>query len=201
VSRVKSDATAAADILCRRSVKVTAASSQAIDGLRAAVQPVIDELEQDPGTKATIDAIVALRGSMTTAGFGPCRQTAASGPPQSGATALDGTWTASFTKAELAATPQVDASEVNDENWGDFSMTFANGRVSYTQRNPVADSGASGTFTVKDDSVTMVYDQGSNAGETFVLRWSVYKNTLTLRRDDSLGVGPTPFLVKAWTKS
>jgi len=138
---------------------------------------------------------------MTTEGFGPCRQTAPSGAPQSGPTALDGTWTASFTKAELAATPQVDASEVNDENWGDLTMTFANGRVSYTQRNPVADSGASGTFTVKGDVVTMIYDQGSNVGETFVLRWSVYKNTLTLRRDDSLVVGPTPFLVKAWTKS
>lgn len=201
VSRVKSDATIATDTLCRRSVKVTNASNDAIDGLRAKVQPVIDELEKDPGTKATIDGIASLRGSMATEAFGPCGQTAASGAPQGGPTALDGTWTTSFTKAELAASPQVDASEVNDENWGDFTLTFANGRVSYTQRNPAADSGASGTFTVKDDVLTMAYDQGSNVGETFVFRWSVYKNTLTLRRDEGLGIGPTPFLVKAWTKS
>ena len=94
----------------------------------------------------------------------------------------------------------MDASEINDENWGDFTMTFANGRVSYTQKNSLADSGASGSFTVKDDTVTMAFDQGSNVGETFGMRWSIFKNTLTFRRDDSVGIGPTPFLVKAWTK-
>jgi len=29
----------------------------------------------------------------------------------------------------------------------------------------------------------------------------VYKNTLTFRRDEKLGIGPTPWLVKTWTKS
>ena len=51
VTRVKSDASTATDTLCRRSVKVTDASSQAIDGLRAKVQPVIDELETGSGNE------------------------------------------------------------------------------------------------------------------------------------------------------
>lgn len=199
VDRVRKDATAAADILCHRSVKVTNASSQALAELLTKVQPVIDELEKDPGTKATIDAIASLRGSSATDMFAPCSQATASGPP-TGPTALDGTWTTSFTKAELSASPQFDASELNDGNWGDLAMTFASGKVNFTQRNAIEHSATSGTFTVKDDVLTMTFDQGANAGETFALRWSVYKNTLTLRRDDALGVGPTPFLVKAWTK-
>ncbi len=54
---------------------------------------------------------------------------------------------------------------------------------------------------MNDDALTMVLDQGGNAGETFGYRWSIFKNTLTFRRDDKLGVGPTPFLVKSWTKA
>jgi hypothetical protein len=171
-----------------------------MDELRAKTQPVIAELEKDPGTMATIDAIAGLRSSMPADVFPPCGQTAASAPPVTGPTALDGTWTTSFTKAELTAAPLMDKGEINDENWGDITMTFGNGRVSYSQKNSLASSGASGTFTVKDDTVTMAYDQGTNIGETFAFRWSVYKNTLTLRRDESIGVGPTSFLVKVWTK-
>ena len=200
IERVRTNAATAADILCQRSARVTEASTQAVEELRAKTQPVVDELEKDPGTKATIDAIASLRSSTPPDVFAACGQTAASAPPLGNATALEGTWTTTYTKAELSASPFVDASEINDENWGDFTMTFANGRVSYTQKNSLADSGASGSFTVKGDTVTMAFDQGSNVGETFGMRWSIFKNTLTFRRDDSVGIGPTPFLVKAWTK-
>ncbi len=40
---------------------------------------------------------------------------------------------------------------------------------------------------MNDDALTMVLDQGGNAGETFGYRWSIFKNTLTFRRDDKLG--------------
>jgi len=94
-----------------------------------------------------------------------------------------------------------DTGEINDENGGDFTMTFENGHVSYAQKNSAAKSGASGTVTVNGNAVTMAFDQGSNAGETFAFHWSVYKNTLTFWRDEKLGIGPTPWLVKTWTKS
>jgi TRAP-type C4-dicarboxylate transport system substrate-binding protein len=199
LDRVQSDAITTTDILCHRSVRVADVSSQAMEELRAKIQPVIDELEKDPGTKATIDAIAGLRGSTPPYAFGPCSEPAASGPA-AGATALEGTWTTSYTKAELAASPLVDPSEVSDGNWGELALTFAGGKVTFTQRNPIGDSATSGTFTVKNDVLTMTFDQGGNAGETFGLRWSVYKNTLSFRRDDTVGIGPTPFLVKAWTK-
>ena len=41
------------------------ASEGTLAELRAAVQPVYDEIEKDPGTKATIDAIEALRAAST----------------------------------------------------------------------------------------------------------------------------------------
>jgi TRAP-type transport system periplasmic protein len=198
VGRVRNDATITTDILCHRSVRVTDASSQALEELRTRTQPVIDELEKDPGTKATIDAIASLRDSTPPYVFGPCSGSAASGP--AGTTALDGTWTTSYTKADLAASPLVDVSEISDGNWGDLALTFAGGKVTFTQQNAIGDSATSGTFTVKNDVLTMTFDQGGNAGETFALRWSVYKNTLSFRRDETIGIGPTPFLVKAWTK-
>ena len=40
------------------------------------------------------------------------------------ATPIDGTWTTSFTKAELASSPLLyDQGEINDDNWGTFTLT------------------------------------------------------------------------------
>ena len=201
IDRVKADAAGAAGTLCKRSIKVANATPSDIDALRAKVQPVIDQLETDPGVKSTIESIASLRGSIGTDVFS-CSATAANPTPPPDATLLDGTWTTSFTKAELIASPLLaDQGEINDGNWGDWTLTFGNGRVSYTQRNPAEDSSSSGTFTVKGDLLTMAFDQGANDGETFAYRWSIYKDTLTFRRDDAVGIAPTPFMVKAWTKS
>jgi hypothetical protein len=201
IDRVRKDESTAADILCDRSATVANASAQALDELRAKTRPVIDELEKDPGTKAAIDAIDALRGSTPVDAFAPCGQIAASGAPAAGQTPLDGTWTTSFTKAELASSPLLfDVGEINDGNWGDLTVTFDNGKVTSTQKNSLTEGSTSGTFIVKDDTVTMTLTEGGNAGETFGYRWSIFKDTLTFRRDDTVGIGPTPYLIKVWTK-
>ena len=114
-------------------------------------------------------------------------------------TPLDGKYQTSFTRDELAASPFLMPEEINDENWGEFVLTFSGGKVAYTQRNDLASSSASGVFTVQGDAVTLVFDTGANKGETFGLRWSLSGGTLTLVRDESVGIGPTPFLVKPWT--
>jgi hypothetical protein len=36
--------------------------------------------------------------------------------------------------------------------------------------------------------------------ETFVFHWSLYRGTLKFERDEKLGVGPTPWLVKPWRR-
>jgi TRAP-type C4-dicarboxylate transport system substrate-binding protein len=191
------------DVVCRRGLSIASASTAALDGLRNKTRSVTDELEKDPGTKATIDAILALRNTSGGSDTVGCSQTAASAAPSSGPTAIDGTWTTSFSKADLIASPFLgDQGEVNDENWGDWTFTFQNGRIAVKQSNNVSSSSSSGTFSVKGDAVTLAFDEGSNAGETFGYRWSIYKNTLTFKRDDKLGLpGPTPWLIKPWTRN
>jgi hypothetical protein len=177
---------------------IKSASSQALDALRQRLQPVTDEMAKDPATKATIDAILALRGPVDSPDvLAPCPQSAPSASPNSGPTALDGKWKTSYTKAELISSPFLDdPGTINDGNWGDFTYTFANGRFSATQTNPIESSSGGGTFTVNGDVVTLALDDG----ETFIYRWSIFKNTLTFKRDLSLQDAPTPNLVKPWTR-
>ena len=123
---------------------------------------------------------------------------ATSGPTAAESTPLDGKYQTSFTRDELAAST-TDPEEINDQNWGEFTLTFSDGRVAFTQRNDLGSSSTSGVFTVQGDAVTFAFDTGVNKGETFGFRWSFSGGTLTLVRDESVGIGPTPFLVKPWT--
>jgi TRAP-type C4-dicarboxylate transport system substrate-binding protein len=198
-TRLRGNAQESRDEFCAHGFTIKSASSQALDALRQRLQSVTDELAKDPATKATIDAIIALRGPTDAPDVvAPCPPTVPSPSPYTGPTALDGTWKTSFTKAELIASPFLtDTGEINDGNWGDFTLTFEKGRFGSTQTNPLESSSGSGTFTVSGDAVTLAQDNG----ETFAYRWSIFKDTLTFRRDASLPFGgPTPALVKPWTR-
>jgi TRAP-type C4-dicarboxylate transport system substrate-binding protein len=186
-------------IVCARGLSITTASQAALAAFHQVLQPVENELAKDPATKATIDAILALRGSTDTPGVvAPCPKVAPSPSLSTGPTPLDGTWRTSFTKAELIASPLlVDNGEINDGNWGDFTMTFDHGRFTSTQSNSFEHGTGSGTFYVTGDAIYMHIDQ---TGENFAYRWSIFKNTLTFKRDETIGGGPTPSLVKPWTR-
>jgi hypothetical protein len=65
----------------------------------------------------------------------------------------------------------------------------------------VESSAAAGKFSVAGDAVTLAFDAGANAGETFAFRWQLSDDVLTFRRDGSLNLpGPTPFLVTTWAR-
>jgi TRAP-type C4-dicarboxylate transport system substrate-binding protein len=199
VARLPGNAQEARVKFCAAGFSIKSASSQGLDGLRQRLQSVTDEMAKDPATKATIDAITALRGPTDAPdGIAPCSPgTAASAAPSAGPTALNGTWKTSYTKAELINSPYLDdPGSINDGNWGDFTLTFASGHFTSTQTNPLQSSSGSGTFTVNGDAITLAQDNG----ETFFYRWSIYKNTLTFKRDITLGAGPTPMLVRPWTR-
>jgi TRAP-type C4-dicarboxylate transport system substrate-binding protein len=184
---------------CAHGFTIKEASAQAIAALRQRVQPVYDELIKDPGTKATIDAITALRGTTVPPDvIAPCTAAASNPSPLTGPTALDGTWKMSDTKDELASSPFLDdMGSLNDSNWGDWTMTFANGVSTYTQTNPIESSSGSATFTVEGDTVTLT----GTVVATFEYRCSIYKDTLTFKRDPTLPfAAPTPILVKPWTR-
>ena len=57
VDAIRTKRATVADDVCKRGVKMIDASEGTLAELRAAVEPVYDEIEKDPGTKATIDAI------------------------------------------------------------------------------------------------------------------------------------------------
>lgn len=116
-------------------------------------------------------------------------------------TPLDGKWSTSFTRDELAASPLlIDAEEVNDENWGEQTLTLQDGQVTFTQQNNIYRTSASGSFTVSGDEVVFSFTEGVVVGETFGFRWSLEGAALTFKREDSM-VGPTPYLVKPWTRA
>ena len=110
--------------------------------------------------------------------------------------AVDGVWRASWTYEDLHSGPLLDSAELNDENWGDFTLTFDHGQMTSTQINPRKSSSGLATFKIDGDTIVM----NTTRGETFVMRWHLDVDKLTFVRDVSLGVGPTPFVIKPWIR-
>ena len=114
---------------------------------------------------------------------------------------LDGVYRASFTREELARSPLLyEAGEINAENWGELTLTFDEGRVTFEQENDVMSTSTSGTYKVDDDTVVLDFTEGVNAGETFAVRWSLFRDKLTFTRDEALGIIPTPYLIEPWDR-
>ena len=82
----------------------------------------------------------------------PSRRHADDAYAPTAASPIDGVWTNSITEAALQDSPLLyEADEVNDENWGDLTFTFENGRFTLEQTNPRTTSSYSGTFEVDGD--------------------------------------------------
>jgi TRAP-type C4-dicarboxylate transport system substrate-binding protein len=193
-------------VLCRRGLRFVQASNQDLAALRRAVQPVYDQLEANAETRSSLQRILAMK-HETRAASTPdnprCSpSSAAAGGVTQKVTALDGVYRTSFTREELAQSPLLtDPGEINDENWGDLTLTFDHGRVTFTQRNDVDSYSTSGTYTLNGKAITLNFTEGGNAGETFAVRWSLYRDVLTFERDPSLGVIPTPYILKPWHRA
>ncbi len=113
------------------------------------------------------------------------------------ASPIDGVWTMSLTRDELASSPLLyDDGELSNQNWGEFTFTFDNGRFVETQHNSEAVWSGTGTYGIEDDVLILDRDNG----EHFVMRWHLDGDTLVFERDDSLGEAPTPFVIKPWTR-
>jgi TRAP-type C4-dicarboxylate transport system substrate-binding protein len=193
------------DILCKRGLRFLHASNQDLAELRRAVQPVYDILERNAETKSFLQEIQAMkretRATATPDSPRCAPSSSAAGAANQKATALDGVYRTSFTREELAKSPLLtDAGEVNDQNWGDLTLTFDHGRVTLEGRNDHGSGSTSGTYTVNGKAITLRFTAGGSAGETFAFRWSLYRDVLTFERDPSLGVAPTPWLVKPWRR-
>lgn len=115
--------------------------------------------------------------------------------PTAAVTPLDGTWRATITRDELANSPLLlDPEEVNSGNIGSFRLTFDRGTE--VMRNGPADQAAPGRFRIHGKVLTIETPEG----ERFVVRWRISGNRLILTRAAELGIGPTPLVLKTWTR-
>jgi TRAP-type C4-dicarboxylate transport system substrate-binding protein len=189
-------------ILCRRGVRFVRASDRDLAALRRAVQPVYDKLEGNAETRLFLRRILAMKQETRAASMPDSPGCAPSGTTVGGAdqraTALDGVYRTSFTREELAKSPLLyGPAEINDQNWGDFTLTFDRGRVTFTQQNDLDSYSASGSYTLDGKAITLRFTEGGNAAETFAAQWNLYQDVLTFKR---LGELPTPYVLKPWRR-
>jgi TRAP-type C4-dicarboxylate transport system substrate-binding protein len=187
---------------CRGGGRVVLASEADLRALERAARPVYVQLERDRETRTLIAGIRALASDLATRPFepNPCGKAAA--PPATATTAasIDGVYRTSFTRGELERTPLLeDRGEVQDENWGDFTLTFERGRVTFEQENEIASYTTAGTFTVDGRTIVLEFTEGGNFGETFTFRWWLEGGTLTFERVGA-APSPTPYVIKPWRR-
>jgi hypothetical protein len=190
------DDSEAAQGYCEVIGSVVLASDSDVAAFTAAVGPVYEALEQDVTTKDLIARIRELKAQMAPpAPVAACAR--ASVEAAAVVSPLDGVLTTSFTRDELASSPLLyDNGEINDQNWGDFTFTLDRGHFTMVQKNALDTYTMKGVFAVDGDTVTLDLDNG----EQFAMRWAVDGDTITLERDDTVGISPTPFVLRPWTK-
>jgi TRAP-type C4-dicarboxylate transport system substrate-binding protein len=200
VTTIAAHSVMSVDILCGRGLKFVAATQAAISDLRRAVQPVYDEIEKDPGTKATIEAIDALRASAgATPDVVKCSAASASHEPVTPpaiASPIDGTWAVCFNHDEfVAASPGV--GEDRPENIGCFDTTLRKGQFWTTLPGAALDlQHPNGTFTADETTVTLISPE--SGPEIWQYKWSLFKDTMTWKKD--CVACPTGLAVKPFHK-
>jgi hypothetical protein len=113
-------------------------------------------------------------------------------------TPVDGVWSASWTYEELKKSPlryRDGDGELNDENWGTLTLTFSRDKATEEISNSRFKGEDAFTYTVDGDVVT--FQRGN---EQFVMRWKITGDKLRFVRDDTLGVGPTQYLIKPFVR-
>jgi len=149
--------------------------------------------DADPeGLAADVADFEAMLASVSFSDRSPDAPVVSSGT----ATAIDGSWTATWSRDELAAAPLLDADELNDSNWGEFTLTFDHGSVEQSQENVTGTYPFSGTYDVEGDVLAITLENG----ERFTMRWQLDGDQLTFVRDESLGLCPTPFVIEPWIR-
>jgi TRAP-type C4-dicarboxylate transport system substrate-binding protein len=190
------------EILCRIGAEFVEATPSQVAALRTAAEPAYRMIERGAGNADAIARIRELKGDAQPETLTcPKDETAAA---DTGGTApeLEGTYRTYLSQKELADSPLSGEAEISDVNWGELTLRLSDGRVRYSQRNDRAAFTWMGTYTTRGDVLKLHFDE---YGETWGFRWSLYRGTLKLERDESLGVppelhAPTPLLVKPWRR-
>ena len=151
------------DGLCRAGMTFATASAGQLDTLRAALTPVYASLGEDPGTAEFLEAINELKQHV---GAPPdaakCTPTSVSDEAKapSAASALDGTYTATLTGAEISASG---CNTPNFAQWHDpddeiaFELTLSEGRLELLEsvNGGEVEEGFIGTYNVFRDQIEL----------------------------------------------
>jgi extracellular solute-binding protein (family 7) len=190
-------------IICGMDPKLVEATPAEREALEAAVEPVYRMIEKSPNNADAIASIRKLKGDTRPDSI-DCRGISKPASQEESAEAdLEGTFETKVSEDELANSPLLyDDSEINDENWGELTLRLADGRVRYSQKNDQASYDVAGTYTTDGDAIKFQFDE---IGETWGFRWSLYRGTLKLERDETLGsadelAAPTPLLINPWER-
>ena len=209
--RARADDRDGAVDLCRSGMTLAVASEEQLAALRAAVEPVYEELESDPLTAAYLDEITTIKNELgappDTAACDDEPTAAVSEPPEGRPTVLDGVYEVSTTADDLTAVG--DPSPI-PENWGDWVYVFDSGRFAFTQENDRACTWGYGTYEVSGERIAWtVLDGGAveapnsafnRPGEYFVFSWELGGDTLTLGRVPG-EISPENFMAKPWHRT
>lgn len=194
----------AADLCRGRLVRFVEATPADLAALRRAVEPVYTELEASPQTRQQIAVIEAMRSALGPQHPLTCGQAAELSAP---AGPLDGAYRFAMTYGMLQAAGADPGELTNPGNVGAFTFVFDRGRFAETVENPQTCIWGDGTVKVAGSEISLLYSEGggtppggaNSPGEQFTLEWSVYRDSLTMRRVPG-AVSPTPFVAAPWLR-
>jgi TRAP-type C4-dicarboxylate transport system substrate-binding protein len=188
--------------LCRRGETLLTAGATDLAALRQAVQPVYESIEQDPTTREFIAAISARVRAVSPEPPPSCEPGGQPSGQGGGRSALDGVYTVSTKFGDYADPNPV------PENYGDVVYVLDRGRFASTQQYQNACTWAYGTYAIKGDQMELTFTDGggiaptnaqSKPGESFVWKWSMYRDTLTLTPGEG-NPFPPDFRPKPWQR-
>jgi TRAP-type C4-dicarboxylate transport system substrate-binding protein len=189
-----------AGVLCRRGLRFVDETPKRLAALRLAVAPVYRRLERVPRTRRWIAEIEALKQETSAGQPIRCANGTTRSSPQA-ASPIDGIWEMRVGRDDLIGNPAYkllrDASRhptAQDLRLdpGVYRLVLHGGRVSSSITASAENVSASGVYTLHGGRIEITLTKGNSAGETWVYRWSLYRDRLTLRGFPGVVSPPNP---------
>jgi TRAP-type C4-dicarboxylate transport system substrate-binding protein len=205
---VQSDERYSTAVLCRRHhLRFVTATPVDLSALGRAVQPVYRELESNAQNRRQIAQIEAMRTSVPAAAAPSCALSSVPAAKLGTVDQLDGVYRFTVENYGVLKAAGADSSEFNPGNVGTFTFVLDRGHFAVTTENPQACIWGYGTVVVNGAKITLLYSDGGGSppgasnqpGEQFTLRWSLYRDSLTMRRVPG-AASPTPFVARPWLR-
>jgi hypothetical protein len=199
LARVEAEAGQTMAYLCS-GFTVVYASTQELAALRAAVDPVYHELEDDETTRDLIAEIGSMRGTVPAGSddIGGCPEPQGDADAASDPAQLAGRWEAQLTYEELV---DVVESDLAEQLAGEWALVFEDGELRALGAT-TGEEAAVGAFEIDGNVVTIVWDHGIGIqpGGTETLEWSVYRGLLTFAPSATTSPDAQVFTIKPFVR-